>query len=324
MGGLLREGEWVQKSDWEQGEDKSFKRQRSSFREVIEANEDARHPAEMGRYHLYVSYACPWAHRTLCVRALLGLEEALPISVVHPFMGDDGWTFDTSDGEVVPDPVLGADYLYQIYQKAKPDYTGRVTVPVLWDKVREEIVNNESREIIRMMNRGMTSLARRERTLCPPELEQEIDRAIDAIYEPINNGVYKCGFAGGQEAYERAYEELFGELERWDETLGKQRYVCGDTLTEADICLFTTLLRFDPVYYVHFKCNKRLIQDFEHLSGFLRDIYQTEGIAQTCNLDHIKRHYYQSHAQINPKGIVPVGPELDLTSPHDRDRFNQL
>lgn len=322
MGGLLKEGKWIQKDDWEKSEDSSFKRQESSFRDRIEASDEAKHPAKMGRYHLYVSYACPWAHRTLCVRALLGLEEALPVSVVHPYMGDNGWTFDTSDEAVVPDPVLEANFLYELYQEAKSDYTGRVTVPVLWDRERGEIVNNESREIIRMMNRGMIGLASKARNLCPPELEEEVDRAIDAIYEPINNGVYKCGFAGSQEAYEKAYGVLFEALERWDQTLGEQRYVCGDVLTEADICLFTTLLRFDPVYYVHFKCNKRLIRDFEHLSGFLRDIYQTEGIAETCNLDHIKRHYYQSHTQINPKGIVPVGPWVDLEAPHDREKLN--
>ena len=321
MGGLLKEGTWVQKDEWEKGEDKSFERQTSSFRERVEQSAEATHPAEMGRYHLYVSYACPWAHRTLVVRALMGLEEALPISVVNPFMGDQGWTFKEAPG-VIQDPVLGAEYLRELYVEAKSDYTGRVTVPVLWDKARGTIVNNESRDIIRMMSRGFSSLAQHEEVdLCPRELTEQVDEAIDAIYEPINNGVYKCGFAGSQEAYDRAFEELFEALGRFDERLGRQRYVCGDRLTEADVCLFTTLYRFDAVYYVHFKCNQRLIKDYENLSGFLREMYQLPGVASICEMDHIKQHYYRSHPQLNPKRIVPRGPQLDFEAPHGRSHL---
>ena len=322
MGGLLKDGEWITQKEWEKGEDNSFERQESSFRETVRDDPDAKHTPSMDRYHLYVSYACPWAHRTLIVRALNGMQQALPLSVVHPYMGDDGWSFDEEDEDVVGDELFGSDYLREIYLKADPDHTGRVTVPVLWDKEVGTIVNNESQEIIRMFNRGMRDLgevSRQQMDLCPPELESDIDEAIEAIYEPINNGVYKCGFAGGQDAYEDAYGTLFEQLERWNETLRTQRYVCGDRLTEADICLFTTLYRFDPVYYVHFKCNKHLISHYEHLSGFLRELYQMEAIGETCHLDHVKRHYYQSHEQLNPKGIVPVGPAYDLSQPHGRE-----
>jgi len=319
MGGLFREGQWITAKEWEHDKDNSFKRQVSSFRDTVTDSTDAKFQPEDGRYHLYVSYACPWAHRTLIVRELMGLEESISISVVHPYMGDDGWSFDTSDSEVIPDPIIEAEFLRSIYVEAKSDYTGRVTVPVLWDRKEHTIVNNESREIIRMMSKGFDRIARRERNLCPEHLEEQIDKAIDEIYEPINNGVYKCGFAGSQEAYNTAFKTLFDALDHWEDVLGKQRYVCGDTLTEADVCLFTTLLRFDPVYYVHFKCNKKAISDYKNLSGFLRELYQMPEIKKVCNMDHIKRHYYGSHPQLNPKGIVPLGPELHLDAPHGRD-----
>lgn len=321
MGGLLRDGTWITQKEWEKGADNSFKRQASSFRDVVEAQADSAFAAQMDRYHLYVSYACPWAHRTLIVRALNGMQQALPASAVHPFMGDDGWSFDASDADVVADELLGSAYMREVYIKADPAYTGRVTVPVLWDKQTGGIVNNESREIIRMFNRGMRGLGdtpTSELDLCPPALQGAIDEAIDAIYEPINNGVYKCGFAGSQGAYDKAYHALFEQLDHWNEVLSTQRYVCGDQLTEADICLFTTLYRFDPVYYVHFKCNKRLIAQYEHLFGFLCELYQMDAIQQTCNMEHIKRHYYQSHEQINPRRIVPAGPEQDLMVAHGR------
>ncbi len=319
MGGFLREGEWKQASEWEKSDDASFKRQRSSFRKEVEDRPDAEHPAATGRYHLYVSHACPWAHRTMIVRALMGLEDVISVSVVHPFMGDDGWTFDEDDPKVVPDPIHGASYLREVYLASKPDYTGRVTVPVLWDREKGVIVNNESREIIRMMSRAFKRFAKHEVDLCPVELEEEIDAAMDAIYESINNGVYKCGFAGSQAAYERAYGELFEQLDHWDGVLGKQRYMCGERLTEADVCMFTTLLRFDPVYQVHFKCNGQKIAEYEHLSGFLREVYQMPGVAQVCHMDHIKQHYYMSHEQLNPRRIVPVGPRQDLERAHGRD-----
>ena len=321
MGGLLQHGQWIQKSDWEKGDGDAFERQTSSFRDHISAQEDAAHPATPDRYHLYVSYACPWAHRTLCVRALMGLEEVLPISVVHPFMGDEGWHFGQGEG-VVADPIYGVTYLRELYLKANPTYTGRVTVPVLWDRQAETIVNNESRDIIRMFCDAMAPLATRQNDLCPQDLRQEVDQAIDTIYEPINNGVYKCGFAGSQDAYDRAFDALFEALDHWDKVLGSQRYVCGDRLTEADLCLFTTLLRFDPVYYVHFKCNRQHVYEYENLWGFLKEILQIPGIAATCNFHHIKTHYYTSHPQLNPKGLVPVGPQLDRFAPHGRGRLS--
>lgn len=321
MGGFLRQGEWKASSEWEKSDDASFKRQRSSFRKHIEDSPDAEHPAQAGRYHLYVSHACPWAHRTLLVRALMGLEDVISVSVVHPFMGDEGWSFDEEDPKVVPDTVLGVTHMRDVYLSSKPDYTGRVTVPVLWDKVSGTIVNNESREIIRMMNKAFTRFATHDVDLCPDDLMPEIDAAMDAIYEPINNGVYKCGFAGSQEAYERAYDELFAQLDHWDKLLAGRRYMCGERLTEADLCMFTTLLRFDSVYYVHFKCNGQKISEYEHLSGYLRELYQLPGVAEISHMDHIKQHYYTSHEQLNPRRIVPTGPRLNLDAPHGREHL---
>ena len=265
---------------------------------------------EAGRYHLYVSYACPWAHRTLIMRALKGLEQAISLSVVDPYMGVEGWFFSEAPG-CIPDTVNGTTYVRDLYLKVDPQMTGRVTVPILWDKQQQTIVNNESREIIRMLDQAFFA-EDPQRNFCPPDLQGRIDQTIDAIYQPINNGVYRAGFATTQGAYEDAVNELFAALDHWESVLQKQAYLCGDRLTEADICLFTTLIRFDAVYYGHFKCNRRHIWDYPHLWDYVKRIYHHPGISETCNFEHIKAHYYRSHDAINPTGIVPVGPELPL------------
>lgn len=302
-----------------------FERQESGFRGWVTKDgapgPDGRSfPAEPGRYHLYVSYACPWAHRTLIVRKLKKLDDIVSVSVVHPHMGDDGWTFRTDEG-ATGDHLYGFDFLREVYQKADPHYTGRVTVPVLWDRKTETIVSNESAEIIRMFNSAFNAWGNAGVDLYPEPLRKEIDRWNDAIYPAVNNGVYRCGFATTQEAYEEAFVELFDMLDRLEERLGVQRYLAGDRLTEADWRLFTTLVRFDPVYVGHFKCNLRRIADYPHLSNYLRELYQVPGIAETVNMEHIKQHYYGSHPTINPTGIVPVGPEIDYDAPHNRRRL---
>lgn len=279
--------------------------------------------AEAGRYHLYVSLACPWAHRTLIMRKLKGLEGMIGLSVVHWRMLEHGWTFEEGPG-VIPDPLHRAQYLHQVYTAAAPTYTGRVTVPVLWDKEKSTIVSNESSEIIRMFNSAFDGIGARPGDYFPEPLRGEIDALNARIYDNVNNGVYKAGFATTQHAYEEAIHPLFEALDRLDERLASQRYLCGNRLTEADIRLFTTLLRFDPVYVGHFKCNLRRIADYPNLSGYLRDLYQTPGIAETVNMQHIKGHYYESHRNINPTGIVPLGPILDLDAPHGRDRLQGL
>ncbi|WP_298956337.1 glutathione S-transferase family protein [uncultured Methylobacterium sp.] len=275
-------------------------------------------PAEAGRYHLYVSLACPWAHRTLIVRALKGLDEAISVSVVDPHMGEEGWVFGDSPG-ATPDPIHGARRLYEVYLAADPHYTGRVTVPVLWDKVRGTIVSNESAEIVRMLNAAFPDTGP---DLYPDDLRDGIDALNARVYDRVNNGVYKAGFATAQGAYEEAFTALFEELDALDARLDAGRYLFGDRLTEADIRLFTTLVRFDPVYVGHFKCNRQRIADYPNLAPYLRDLYQTPGIAPTVDLTHIKRHYYESHPTINPTGIVPLGPALDYDAPHGRaERF---
>jgi len=276
--------------------------------------------AEPGRYHLYVSSACPWAHRTLIFRALKRLEDVISISVVHHYLGADGWTFVAEDG-ATGDTLYGLDYLHQIYTRADPRHSGRVTVPVLWDKKRETIVNNESAEIIRMLNSAFDEWGDAALDLYPQRLREEIDRINALVYPAINNGVYRAGFATSQEAYEEAFRTLFEALDTVEERLSRHRYLVGERLTEADWRLFTTLLRFDPVYVGHFKCNLRRIADYPNLSNYLRDLFQVPGVAETVNLHHIKTHYYGSHTTINPTRIVPVGPELDHGAPHDRDRF---
>ena len=283
--------------------------------------------AEPGRYHLYVSLACPWAHRTLIFRKLKRLEDAISVSVVDPFMGSDGWAFTAPDRSIypgsTPDSVIGAHHLFQVYQKADATYTGRVTVPVLWDKQQNTIVNNESAEIIRMLNGAFDAWADRGMDFSPLRLRASIDEINAFVYDNVNNGVYKCGFATKQEAYETAFDALFAALDSIEERLGAQRYLTGEKLTESDWRLFTTLVRFDSVYHGHFKCNLRRIADYPNLWNYTRDLYQVPGVAETVSLTHIKRHYYMSHTSINPTGIVPKGPLLDFNVPHDRDRFGK-
>ena len=321
--GLLVQGEW--RDQWYDTESTGgrFVRQDSAFRNWITANGDpgptgeGGFKAEPGRYRLYVSYACPWAHRTLIFRVLKGLEKMIDLSVVHWFMGDQGWSFEPGEG-VIPDPLMQAKYLHEIYTKAQSDYTGRVTVPVLWDKQTHTIVNNESAEIIRMFNSAFDGAGATPGDYYPADLRDEIHAINDRVYHTVNNGVYKAGFATTQAAYEEAIAPLFETLDWLENQLATQRYLCGDRITEADWRLFTTLVRFDPVYFGHFKCNRKRIVDYPHLWGYVRDLYQTPKVADTVNFNHIKRHYYQSHATINPTRIVPVGPEIDFQAPHNR------
>ena len=278
--------------------------------------------AEPGRYHLYVSLACPWAHRTLIVRRLKGLEDIISVDVVHWLMAENGWEFRADDG-ATGDTLHGFDFLHQVYTKNRPDYSGRVTVPVLWDRQRECIVSNESAEIIRMLNTAFDEWGNASLDLYPSSLREEIDAINAKVYENVNNGVYKAGFATSKEAYGEAFDALFKTLDELEDRLSRSRYLAGDTMTEADWRLFTTLIRFDPVYVGHFKCNLRRIADYPNLSNYLRDLYQVPGIAGTVDLRHIKNHYYGSHETINPSRIVPKGPELDWDAPHDRDRFSR-
>lgn len=273
--------------------------------------------AEAGRYHLYVSRACPWAHRALIMRTLKGLEDMIGVSVVNPYMGDHGWTFEPGPG-VTGDLVGNAEYLYQVYLRAQPDYSGRVTVPVLWDLQRNTIVNNESSEIIRMLNSAFDGIGAKPGDYAPLELLPRIDAINAEIYEAVNNGVYKAGFATSQAVYEQEVGKLFAELDKLEDRLGRQRYVLGDRITEADWRLFTTLIRFDSVYHGHFKCNLRRLVDYPNLWSYTRELYQWPGVAETVNFDHIKQHYYRSHGTINPNGIVPLGPVLDLARAPDR------
>lgn len=295
----------------------AFVRPKTTFRGWIRGDGSTEFAAEPGRYHLYVSYACPWAHRTLIMRALKGLEDAVSISVVDPFMDQDGWRFTEAPG-AIPDTVNGATRLREIYARADPSYSGRVTVPVLWDKELGTIVNNESAEIIRMFN---AEFGRGGTDFCPAGLRAEIDSVNERVYETVNNGVYKCGFAQTQAAYEEAFDALFATLDELEVRLDSNRYVTGSQLTEADWRLFPTLVRFDAVYYTHFKCNLRRIEDYANLSNYLRELYQVPAVAATVNLEHIKQHYYESHESINPRRLVAKGPALDLARPHDRGRL---
>ena len=325
--GLLVDGVW--KDKWyDTSKDGRFERSASQFRDFVTRDgkpaegRERGFKAEPGRYHLYVSYACPWAHRTLAVRKLKKLEKVISVDVVHHFMGENGWTFLAQDG-ATGDRLYGSDFLHQIYTKADPSYSGRVTVPVLWDRKEETIVSNESAEIIRMLNSAFDEWADASLDLYPAPLRAEIDAINERVYPAINNGVYRAGFATRQEAYEEAFDELFSALDEMNQRLSRQRYLVGDRMTEADIRLFTTLVRFDAVYYSHFKCNLRRIDDYPSLSNYLRDLYQTPGIAETVNMHHIKAHYYASHETVNPTRIVPKGPELDFLAAHDRDRFRK-
>ena len=324
--GLLQDGQWV--DQWYDTESSGgrFVRKLPQFRSWITPDGSAGpsgvagFKAEPDRYHLYVSLACPWAHRTLIFRALKGLEDMIPVSTVHWYMADKGWAFQAGDG-VVPDTVNHAEFMYQIYTAAMPDYSGRVTVPVLWDRKNNTIVSNESPEIIRMFNSAFDQLGAKPGDYYPEPLRAEIDSLNERIYETVNNGVYKCGFATSQEAYDEAIVPLFDTLDWLDDRLAKQRYLTGEKITEADWRLFTTMVRFDPVYVGHFKCNIRRIDDYANLSGYVRDLYQQPGIADTVNMEHIKNHYYASHESINPSRIIPAGPDIDFMQAHDRDRF---
>lgn len=320
--GLLVDGKW--RDEWYDTASTGgrFVRQESGFRDWITADGSSGFKAEAGRYHLYVSLACPWASRVLILRRLRGLDNAISLSVVHPHMGENGWEFGDAPG-CSPDPIFGADYLYQVYRKARPHYTGRVTVPALWDRERETIVNNESSELVRMLNSEFNAIAPNpEPDFYPPSLRVEIDAINAEVYDRVNNGVYKAGFATGQQPYEEAYVALFETLDKLDRRLADRRYLLGTQVTEADWRLFTTLVRFDAVYYGHFKCNRNRICDYDNLWPYLRDLYQYPGVAETVDFYHIKHHYYGSHKTINPTGIVPLGPQLDLDRPHDRARLS--
>lgn len=323
--GMLIKGELVH--DWldKEMDEGEFRRMESTFRNWVTADGspgatgEGGFRAEPGRYHLYISHACPWAHRTLLFRLLKGLESVISVSVVEPEMLDSGWTFaDTGD---FVDHLFGHRFMHQVYTHADKEFTGQITVPVLWDKQQETIVNNESSEIIRMLNSAFDEYTDVKTDYYPEALRESIDAINEPIYENINNGVYRCGFATSQQAYERAFDRLFTELDKVEAILDKQRYLAGDRMTEADWRLFTTLLRFDAVYVGHFKCNRNRIADFHNLSNFLRELYQVPGVSDTVHIDYIKRHYYYSHTSVNPTQIVPVGPALDFDSPHDRDRF---
>jgi len=353
----LEDGEWRTDAYESTGDGGEFQRQETTFRDWIRASPrdadgssgaaprdsddpEARFQPEAGRYHLYVSYACPWAHRTLLVRSLKGLENAISVDVVDPYREDDGWQFTPEKEGCTADSIMDADYLRELYVAADPDVTCRVTVPVLWDKQEETIVNNESEEILRMLDtefdgvsgseasggssvehRESDGVATRDVDLYPEGYREEVDRIIDEIYEPINNGVYRTGFAGTQEAYDTAVRELFDALDHWDAVLADRRYLAGDRLTEADICMFTTLVRFDEVYHTHFMCNHRLIREYDNLWPYLRDLYQTPGVAETVNMDHIKEHYYTTHPGVSPKRIVPMGSDPEFEADHDRDEL---
>jgi putative glutathione S-transferase len=317
--GMMLEGKWT--ADWNKSDPSGkFKETPTTFHNRVSADGKSGFKAEAGRYHLYVSLACPWAHRTLIMRELKGLNDTISMSIVDPIMSDKGWMFSEVPG-VIPDSVNHAQYLQEIYVKADPNYTGRVTVPVLWDKQTQTIINNESREIIRMFDVELAPLAAQQIDLYPRDLQQKVDETINAIYLPINAGVYRAGFATSQAAYEEAVSELFESLDQWETVLSRQRYLCGDQLTEADVCMFVTLYRFDSVYHGHFKCNLRRILDYPNLWNYLKDLYQVPEFKATCNLDHIKRGYYMSMTEINPNRILPKGPIIDFDERHDRDRF---
>ena len=319
--GMLIQGVWHDVWYDTRKTDGAFVRVDSAFRDRVTADGSSGFRAEPGRYHLYVSLACPWAHRTLIIRALKGLESILPISVVDPFMGAKGWTFTNGPG-CIPDTVNGATRLYELYVRTKVDYTGRVTVPVLWDVKTGRIVNNESSEIVRMLNREFDSFAtRRVPDLYPDSLRADIERWNTRIYHTVNNGVYRSGFATTQEKYEEAVTELFDTFDVLEQHLAAHRYLCGSQITEADWRLFPTLVRFDAVYHGHFKCNLRRLIDYPRLWAYARDLYQVPGVAATVNLSHIKEHYYRSHESINPTRIVPKGPLLDFTTPHGREHL---
>lgn len=320
--GMMIDGRWT--TQWYGGDSEGhFVREPTRFRDWISNDGSSHFKPEAERYHLYISRACPWAHRAALMRQLKGLEDAVGLSIVHPYMGEDGWSFDVEDDDTTGDRVFESKFLRDIYLRADARYTGRVTVPVLWDTRSNTIVSNESRDIIRMLDDLFEEQAAPGApTYHPFHLHDRIESTLDAIYEPINNGVYRAGFAKSQNAYEQAVHDLFEALDHWEHVLTQQPFLCGDVVTEADWCLFTTLYRFDPVYHVHFKCNLKRICDYPNLWNYLKQLYQVPNVSATCNLHHVKRHYYQSHPMVNPTGLVAAGPlDYALDAPHDRGRF---
>lgn len=316
--GLLIKGHWH--DEWYDTESTGgeFIRTDAQFRHIISSDDDAEFKPEAGRYHLFVSLACPWAHRTLIFRKLKKLERVIGVSIVAPEMLDRGWVL-SDEGD--PSPVPDINYLYEVYTASQADYSGRVTVPVLWDKQTRTIVSNESSEIIRMLNSAFNDFTEVKTDYYPPVLRAEIDEINAFVYDSINNGVYKTGFASTQAVYEKHFKTLFAALDKLEQRLGGQRYLAGEHITEADWRLFTTLIRFDAVYYGHFKTNLRQIEDYPNLSNYVRDLYQQSGVAETVDFHHIKVHYYYSHDTINPTRVVPLGPETDYSAAHDRERF---
>lgn len=322
--GLLVDGVW--KDQWydTSATGGKFERSAAKFRNWVTSDGsagpsgDSGFKAESGRYHLYVSYACPWAHRALIFRALKGLEDHISISAVHPEMLGEGWTFDTGFPGATGDALYDLPYARDIYTRADRKFSGRVTVPILWDKINETIVSNESSEIIRMLNSAFDGITGNTADFWPEHLRSQIETVNDRVYDTVNNGVYKCGFATTQDAYDDAVHPLFESLDWIEDILATQKYLAGDTLTEADWRLFTTLVRFDNVYHLHFKCNRRRIVDYPHLWAYTRELYQTPGVADTVKMDHIVRHYHYSHDTINPNRIIPINPALDFTAPHGR------
>ncbi|WP_299566382.1 glutathione S-transferase family protein [uncultured Sulfitobacter sp.] len=322
--GMLIDGEWHDKGYDTEKSDGKFERDDAKFRNWITADGsagpsgDAGFKAEAGRYHLYISHACPWAHRTMVFRTLKGLTDLIDVSVVHPDMLGEGWTFDTDFEGATGDRLFGLPFARDLYTRALPDFTGRVTVPILWDKERGTIVSNESSEIIRMFNTAFDGITGNTDDFYPAELHKEIEAVNARIYDTVNNGVYKAGFATTQKAYDDAVGPLFDSLDWIEGILGDNRYLTGDRITEADWRLFTTLLRFDLVYHQHFKCNRRRIIDYPNIWAFTRELYQWDGIADIVDFDHIVRHYHYSHETINPHRIIPINPQIDWMAPHDR------
>ena len=317
--GLLVDGKWVDQWYDTKSNNGKFVRQESLFRNTVEPGSEHGFTPDSGRYHLYVSLACPWAHRTLIFRKLKGLESHIDVSIVSPDMLENGWQFDDYPGST-RDKLYASEFLHQLYTKSEPGVTTRVTVPILWDTHKQTVVNNESAEIIRIFNSAFNSLTDNHADYYPIELQPQIDEMNDFVYQNVNNGVYRAGFATTQEAYEEAIDNLFTALDKLESVLGGNRYLTGSVITEADWRLFTTLIRFDAVYVGHFKCNIRRIADYPNLQGYLKELYQWPGVAQTVNFDHIKRHYYYSHTSINPTRVVPLGPKMVLSGPHHRER----
>lgn len=322
--GLLIDGQWHANPEEQKNKDGRFVRAESQFRNWI--TPDGKNPpsgkngfkAEKGRYHLYASYACPWVHRVLLYIALKGLNDFVDVSFAHWHMADQGWTFTPTEDGIAGDKLFNFDYSHQLYTKADPNYSGRATVPILWDKHTDTIVSNESADIIRMLNSAFDSAGAIDGDFYPPHLQNDIDDMNDFIYNAINNGVYKCGFATTQGAYDEAVKSLFSGLDKVEATLSKQRFLCGDAPTEADWRLFPTLYRFDSVYVHHFKCSKKRIMDYPNIWGYARDLYQWGPVKHTVNMDHVRKHYYVSHTQINPLGIIPEMPDIDWNGPHNR------